>query len=88
MKTKRVNPFDECPVYETERFTYRLVNADDAEDLFVCYSDPVTLEHMNNDNCPGKWRPESAAELKNAWQKDYELRHFLRWSIKIRKLAE
>jgi len=88
MKDKKKNPFDECPVYETEHFTYRLVNPDDAEDLFVCYSDPVTLEHMNNDNCPGKWRPASADELKNAWQRDYELRRFLRWSIRDKETGK
>ena len=84
MKNKKVNPFDECPVYETEHFVFRLVNENDAEDLFICYSDPVTLKHMNNDNCGGEWRPKSADELKYAWQKDYERRTFLRWSIKFK----
>lgn len=78
------NPFDECPVYETENFIFRLVNKDDAEDLFICYTDPITLKHMNNDNCPGEWCPKSADELKNAWQKDYENRTFIRWSIKYK----
>jgi len=81
MPTK-VNPFDECPVYETAHFVFSLVCEDDAEDLFICYSDPVTLAHMNNDNCGDKWRPQSPDALKFAWQKDYELRRFLRWSVK------
>jgi hypothetical protein len=79
---KKPNPFDECPVYETANFRFTLVCEDDAEDLFVCYSDPVTLSHMNNDNCGGEWRPQSSDELKHAWQKDYERRTFLRWTIK------
>jgi len=82
MHNKKINPFDECPIYETEHFIFRLVNETDAKDLFICYSDPITLKHMNNDNCNGEWHPKSADELKNAWQRDYELRHFLRWSIK------
>jgi len=81
----KVNPFDECPVYETAHFIFSLVCEDDAEDLFICYSDPVTLAHMNNDNCGGKWCPQSPDELKFAWQKDYERRRFLRWSIKWRE---
>ena len=82
MKCTKANPFDECPVYETESFLYTRVSEEDAEDLFVCYSDPVTLQHMNNDNCGGAWRPASPDELRYAWQKDYERRTFLRWSIK------
>jgi RimJ/RimL family protein N-acetyltransferase len=84
MKTSKVNPFDECPIYETENFTYRLVNDNDTEDLFICYSDPVTLSHMNNDNCNGEFRCASIDIMKDAirrWQKDYERRTFLRWSL-------
>jgi hypothetical protein len=85
---KKANPFDECPVYETKHFTYALVNADDAEDLFVVYSDQATLGHMNNDNCPpGEWRP-TVDELKTAWRRDYELRHFLRWSIRDKEIGK
>ena len=82
MQGEKVNPFDECPIYETAHFIFRLVNEEDAEDLFICYSDPITLQHMNNDNCNGEWRPTSSEELKYAWKKDYERRTFLRWSIK------
>ena len=81
---KKTNPFDECPIYETKSFTYRLVNNDDAEDLFVCYSDLVTLSHMNNDNCNGEFHCASIDVMKDAirrWQKDYERKTFLRWSI-------
>ena len=84
MQKKKVNPFDECPVYETEHFIFKRVSEEDAEDLFICYSDPITLKHMNNDNCNGEWHPTSADELKNAWQKDYERRTFIRWSIKYK----
>jgi RimJ/RimL family protein N-acetyltransferase len=81
---RKINPFEECPIYKTKSFTYRLVNDNDAEDLFVCYSDPVTLNHMNNDNCNGEFRCASLDIMKEAihrWQKDYERKTFLRWSI-------
>jgi RimJ/RimL family protein N-acetyltransferase len=64
-----MNPFDECPIYETKHFTFKRVCEEDAEDLFICYSDPVTLKHMNNDNCSGEWRPASADELKTHGRK-------------------
>lgn len=44
------NPFDECPMYETDNVIFTKVKMDDAEDLFECYSDPITKGHMNNDN--------------------------------------
>jgi RimJ/RimL family protein N-acetyltransferase len=84
MKTKMTNPFDKCPIYETENCTYRLVKDDDAEDLFIVYSDPITLSHMNNDNCKGEFRCASVDVMQDAirrWQNDYERRTFLRWSI-------
>ena len=85
MQSKRVNPFDECPVYGTEHFIYSLINDNDAEDLFICYSDPVTLSHMNNDNCNGEFQCASIGVMKDAirrWQEEYERRTFLRWSVK------
>ncbi len=85
MQSKKANPFDECPVYETEHFIYSFIDENDAEDLFACYSDPVTLSHMNNDNCSGEFRCASIDVMKDAircWQEEYERRTFIRWSIK------
>jgi RimJ/RimL family protein N-acetyltransferase len=84
--TTKPNPFDECPVYETEHFICALVSPDDAEDLFAVYTDPVTLSHTNNDNCSGEWRLKSPDEIKNAWQEDYKQRQFVRWSVKDKTL--
>ncbi len=84
MQSKKVNPFDECPVYETEHFIFSHVHEKDAEDLLVCYCDPVTLSHMNNDNCNGEFRCASIDVMKNAirlWRMEYERRTFLRWSV-------
>ncbi len=78
---KKINPFDECPIYETENFIFRLVNENDADDLFVVYTDPITLKHENRDGFSGEWNLKSADELKNVWQKEYKNREFVRWSI-------
>ena len=84
MSMAKANPFDECPVYETERFTCRLVHEDDAEDLFLCYSDPVTASHANGDNCKGAFRCTSAGVMKDwicGWRNAYAQRTFVRWSV-------
>lgn len=80
-KMKKINPFDECPVYETKNFIFRLVNEKDAEDLFTVYTDPITLKHENRDGFSGEWNLNSSDELKNAWQTEYKNRQFVRWSI-------
>jgi hypothetical protein len=83
-KMKKANPFDECPVYETGQFRYRLVREEDAEDLFLCYCDPVTWSHMNADNCNGKPQRMTRERMKDwirLWQRDYQRRTFLRWSV-------
>lgn len=82
---KKINPFDECPVYETKSFILSLISLDDAEDLFVCYSDPITLSHMNNDNCSGEFMCPTVDVMRNAinsWLAEYENRTFVRWSVK------
>nr|HML46331.1 DUF3795 domain-containing protein [Clostridia bacterium] len=38
------DPYESCPVLETERFTLRLVQTEDAADLLECYADLRTRE--------------------------------------------
>lgn len=81
---KNTNPFDICPVYETESLLLRLVDKPDAEQLFLCYSDPITLSHMNNDNCSGSFRCTSVKIMTEAiqgWRQDFRDRNLIRWSI-------
>ncbi|MDQ0194883.1 GNAT family N-acetyltransferase [Paenibacillus wynnii] len=79
-----VNPFEKCPVYETESMLFSLVKEEDAKDLFECYSDPITKSHMNNDNCGGVWDfhgIEPVLEAIRGWITVFKEKFFIRWSI-------
>jgi hypothetical protein len=58
----RTSPYDKGPVYETESFLLRLVEAGDAEDLLKCYSDPAAVALMNSDRCTSDFRASPACE--------------------------
>ncbi|MDQ0087267.1 RimJ/RimL family protein N-acetyltransferase [Paenibacillus anaericanus] len=80
----RVNPFETCPVYETEFMLFTLVKEEDAADLFECYTDPITKSHMNNDNCGGVWNIHGIEPVLGAirsWNKVFKEKFFIRWSI-------
>lgn len=79
-----VNPFGCCPIYETENFKFTKVKEKDAEQLYRCYSDPVTKSRMNNDNCGGPWNikgVESVQKGIRGWIKEFDDGFYIRWSI-------
>ncbi|MDP4147069.1 MAG: hypothetical protein Q8936_21780 [Bacillota bacterium] len=45
--------YEMCPVLENEKYLLRLVNKEDAEDLFRVYSDEKAVPYFNSDNCNG-----------------------------------
>jgi hypothetical protein len=47
MKADYINPFDECPIYESQFFSFRLVEETDAKSLLSSYSDPVSAPIFN-----------------------------------------
>jgi RimJ/RimL family protein N-acetyltransferase len=78
------NPYEVCPVYETEKFTLRLVRLDDAQDLLECYSDPKSAKIFNSDNCTSDFIYQTCAEMQNCigfWLDDYARRGYVRFSI-------
>jgi len=81
---KNRNPFDECPIYETENLMFTKVKIEDSEELFKCYSDPITKGHMNNDNCGGEWLCNSIDVVKQGirgWESEFDDRFYIRWSV-------
>lgn len=81
---KDINPFEKCPVYETENLLFTKIKVEDAADLFECYSDPITKSHMNNDNCGGEWNCHSIDVVKQgirAWEQEFKDKFYIRWSI-------
>ncbi|WP_379163067.1 GNAT family N-acetyltransferase [Paenibacillus sp. sgz5001063] len=84
-----MNPFEHCPIYETDHLVFTKVKEEDAKDLFECYSDPITKGHMNNDNCGGEWDCPSIDNVRqgiNAWNKEFDARFFIRWSVRYKQL--
>jgi len=77
-------PYDICPVYETERFLFRLVKEEDAQDLLTCYADPQSARFFNSDNCTSNFIFKTAEEIQNCirfWIADYERRAYVRFTI-------
>lgn len=78
------NLFINCPVYEAEQLRFRKVSLEDTQQLFQVYKDPITLAHMNNDNCGGKWpchSPEVVRAGIQGWEREYDERFYIRWTI-------
>ena len=79
-----VNPYEKCPVLETDLFLLRLVEESDAEDLLMCYSDKESLKIFNSDNCPIDFYFESKDELHKLikfWLREYSEGGYVRFSI-------
>jgi RimJ/RimL family protein N-acetyltransferase len=84
------NPYDKCPVFETEKFIIRLVEKSDAEDLLGCYSDVNAQKYFNAYNCTSdfKWKTlEEINEYMDFWIQAYNDRAFVRFSI-VQKLIK
>jgi len=81
------NPYDQCPVYETEHFRLRLVKAKDAADLLECYKNPTLGVQGSAANCfvgPGGYGSQTKREMRmfiRSWQKAYRNHQFVRWCI-------
>lgn len=80
-----MNPYEKCPVYENEGYLLRLIEASDAPDLLLVYSDEKAVPFFNSDNCNGDdfhyttlERMQSAVDF---WQQAYTEGWFVRWVI-------
>lgn len=47
------NVYESCPVFEDDRFEFRLLKEEDIDDLLEVYSDKNALPFFNSDNCDG-----------------------------------
>ncbi len=78
------NPYVKCPVLETEHFTLRLVEMDNANDLLECYSDPKAQEIFNADKCTSDFRYQTLDEMRECvrfWLTEYNKQAFVRFAI-------
>ena len=79
-----MNPYELCPILETERFTLRLVAEEDAESLLKCYSDTKAQKLFNADRCSGDFCMDKLDDVKaciHAWLYAYSQQDFVRFSI-------
>jgi [ribosomal protein S5]-alanine N-acetyltransferase len=86
---EKQNPYEECPIYETNSFILRFVLESDAEDLLKCYSDPASAKIFNSDNCTSNFIYHSLEEMKKCiqfWIQNYENQCFIRFSIIDKKI--
>lgn len=80
-----MNIYDKCPILENERFTIRLFQTADCNDLLKVYSDLNALPFFNSDNCDGDTfyyaTKERMAQALDFWKLSYENGWFVRMSI-------
>lgn len=79
-----INPYQVCPVFESERLVYRLVQEDDATDLLECYSDAASIPLFNSDNCNNDFNFQTIEEMSGCirfWLDEYEGHGYVRYSI-------
>ncbi|MDH6371626.1 ribosomal-protein-alanine N-acetyltransferase [Paenibacillus sp. PastF-3] len=79
-----INPYQVCPVFESERLIYRLVQEEDAEDLLECYSDAASIPLFNSDNCTNDFNFQMIEEMSGCirfWLDEYAGHSYVRFSI-------
>ena len=77
-------PYEKCPVFETQNFRLRLVSEVDAEDLLICYSDPKAQALFNTDNFPHAcnfYTVEEMAKCIRFWLMEYAREAYVRFAI-------
>ena len=78
------NPYEVCPIFETESFILRLVSEEDSEDLLKCYSDDKAQRFFNSDKCTGDfciYTIEDMRQCTKAWLYAYSQQEFIRFAI-------
>lgn len=80
-----IDVYDFCPRYEGKKYTLRLVEKNDCDDLLKVYSDKKAVPFFNSDNCYGddfhyttKERMGDAIEF---WIDKFKKKEFVRFTI-------
>lgn len=80
-----ISPYEQCPIYESENYLLRLVEASDGPDLLRVYSDEKAVPYFNSDNCNGDDFHYTTLERMQAaidfWLWAYGDKGFVRWTI-------
>lgn len=91
MRDRIMNIYETCPILENENYILRLIEDQDALDLFDVYHDKLALPFFNSDNCHGSnFYCASLEDMKNTihyWLIEYHDTHgFVRLSIFDKKI--
>ena len=80
-----VNVYENCPVFENDKYLLRFSSFEDAKDLVSVYGDKNALPFFNSDNCHGDnfYYPdeESMTKAIGFWLSSYSSKSFVRWTI-------
>ena len=77
--------YENCPVFENDKYLLCFATLEDAEDLTDVYGDKNALPFFNSDNCHGDnfYYPdkESMEKAIAFWHSSYASKWFVRWTI-------
>ncbi len=80
-----MNVYEDCPVFQNERYVLRLVEDGDIGDLLKVYSDVKAVPLFNGDNCHGDdfhyTTPERMKQALNFWKDAYTNGWFVRFAV-------
>jgi len=83
-----MNPYEQCPTFETEHFHLRQVQLKDAADLVECYKNPTLAVQGSAHGClvgPGYYGSQTKREMRKFirfWRMEYRKKHwYVRWSV-------
>jgi hypothetical protein len=91
LKNGKPDPYDKCPEYESARFRLRLVSANDAEDLFLCYGDPEAQKYFNSDNCDTDFKFATLDHMRayiGGWLGAYKSRSYIRYAVVDKQIGK
>jgi hypothetical protein len=87
-----MNPYENCPEFEDDKYLIRLHKKEDLDGLLKVYSDEKSVPFFNSDNCDGddfhyttKERMDQAIDY---WLFEYERHGFIRFSIIDKRLND
>ena len=71
-----MNPYENCPVFEDDKYMIRLLKKEDLDGLLKVYSDEKSVPFFNSDNCDGDdfhyTTKERMAQAIDYWLFEYE----------------
>jgi RimJ/RimL family protein N-acetyltransferase len=92
LQDTKIDIYKKCITLQNELITLRHTKMADAPELLKCYSDEKAVPLFNSDNCNGDnfyySNQERMEQAIDTWNKCYEAREFVRWSVIYNKTRE